>query len=200
MKSPTHSVIADSVAAPILFAHDETTFREAVGLFPDMNNMQDAIRELEGSAFQRDSISVLGSRHDVEKVFGSDVVNAYLAEDDPRTPRQAPTRPEEENIGAGALVGGVAYLAAISVALFTIPLSLPLTLAAVALGGGGGAAIGVGVVTLLGQRMDERTRQQIEQGGLILWVRTQDEDLEALALHIMRKHGGHHIKIHDMTG
>lgn len=204
MKSPTHSphsAVRNTLAQPLMYAATEsdTSFREAVGLFPDMATMQDAIRELEGSAFQRDSISVLGSRHELERVFGTDVIDPVQAKDNPLAPRQAPSRPEEENIGAGALVGGVAYLAAISAALMTLPLSLPVTLAAVALGGGGGAAIGMGIVTMLGHRMDENVLRQIDQGGLILWVRTPDAEHEAIALDIMRKHGAHHIQIHDMT-
>lgn len=204
MKTSTHSphsAIRNTVAQPLMYAatENDTSFREAVGLFPNMATMQDAIRELEGSAFQRDSISVLGSRHEIERVFGTDVINTVEAKDNPLSPRQAPSRPEEESIGAGALIGSVAYLAAISAALMTMPLSLPITLAAVALGGGGGAFIGMGLVSMLGHRMDENVLRQIDQGGLILWVRTPDAEHEEIALDIMRKHGAHHIQIHDMT-
>lgn len=204
MKTPTHSphsAIRNMVAQPLMYpaTEDDTSFREAVGLFPNMDAMQDAIRELEGSAFQRDSISILGSRREMQRVFGTDVIDPVAVEDNPQAPRRAPPRPEEVGIGAGALIGGAAYLAAISAALMTMPLSLPVTLAAVALGGGGGAVVGAGIVALLGRHMDENTLRQIEQGGLILWVRTPDEEHEAIALDIMQKHGAHHIKIHDMT-
>lgn len=174
-------------------------FREAVGFFPDMESLQNAVRELEGSAFPRDAISVLGARDEIEKHFGSRTVNPDIAENDPDAPRQAPVRPEEKNIGAGALVGGVAYLGAVSAALMTMPASLPVSLAAVALGGGGGAAIGAALVSLLGHRLDLHTAEQMDKGGLLLWVRTPDVEREDMAYEIMKHHGAKDIRIHDMA-
>lgn len=203
MKYSPHTAIRDTTTQdPNNLTTDEyapATFREAVGLFPDMDSLQEAVRELEGSAFQRDSISVLGSRHSVEKIYGTTEIDTIQAEDDPRVPRQAPPRPEEKNIGAGAMVGGIAYVGAITAALITMPAGIPLTLAAVALGGGSGAAIGAGLVSLLGHKLDDHAAEQIEKGGLLLWVRTPDEERERIALDIMRKHNANHIKIHDMT-
>lgn len=202
MKYSPHTAIRDTNAQPpVNLTADEyapATFREAVGLFPDMDSLQEAVRELEGSAFQRDAISVLGSRHAIEQMYGTTEIDTINAEDDPHMPRQAPPRPEEKNIGAGALVGGIAYVGAITAALVTMPAGIPLTLAAVALGGGSGAAIGAGLVSLLGHKLDDHAAEQIEKGGLLLWVRTPDEEREAIALDIMRRHGAHHIKVHDM--
>ncbi len=202
MKYSPHTAVRDTNAQPpVNLTADEyapTTFREAVGLFPDMDSMQDAIRELEGSAFQRDAISVLGSRHEIEKIFGTTAIDTVMAEDDPRAPRQAPSRPEEQNIGAGALIGGIAYVGAVSAAIIAMPATIPLTLAAVALGGGSGAAIGAGIVSLLGNRLDHHAAEQLQHGGLLLWVRTPDAEREMIAVDIMRKHGAHHIKVHDM--
>ena len=204
MKYSSHTAIRDTSSQPAvnLTADEnipgEETFREVVGLFSTMESLQEAVRELEGSAFPRDAISVLGSRSEIEKIFGTTAIDTLDAEDDPRVPRQAPPRPEEKNIGAGALVGGAAYVGAVTAALVTMPASIPLTLAAVALGGGSGAALGAGLVSVLGHKLDDLAAEQIEKGGLLLWVRTPDEEREIIAFDIMKKYGAQNNKIHDM--
>lgn len=202
MKYSPHTAIRDTTGQPPLnWTEDQAlngSFREVVGLFPTMDTLQEAVRELEGSAFQRDAISVLGSRAEIERIFGTTAIDTAKAADDPRVPRQAPPRPEEKNIGAAALVGGSAYVGVITAALITLPASIPLTLAAVALGGGSGAALGAGLVSLLGHKLDDHVAEQIDKGGLLLWVRTPDQEREEIAFNILKKHNAHHIKIHNM--
>lgn len=172
--------------------------REALGLFDDMESLQTAIRELENTAFPRDSISILGARHDLEHSFGSAQIEPYLAEDDPAAPRAAPVRDEEHTIGAAVLVGCGAYIGAVAAGITLASASLPVTFMAIILAGGCGAALAGALVNALKDRHDRNIHEQIDQGGLLMWVHTPDEERERLACDILERHGAHDVHVHDM--
>lgn len=174
------------------------TGHETVGLFTNADSLQEAVRELESTAFPRDAISVLGTRKEIEQQFGQATLPPELAEDDPSVPRQAPVRPEEKNIAAGALVGCAAYVGVVSAAIALGPASIPATLMAVVLGGGSGAALGTMLLKRLGHKFDHNIEEQIAKGGLILWVRTPDRQSEIIAQAIMERHGATHVKSHEI--
>lgn len=176
-----------------------TKAREAVGLFTDIDKLQDAVRELEGTAFPRDSITVLGTSKDIEDKFGTTVIDPVAAEDDPDAPRQPPVRPEEKTIGTSALIGVATYIGVVSATLVAAPVTIPGTLAAIALGGSGGAALGTVLARLFGHHYDKNIERQVEKGGLLLWVRTPDPELEYIACRILLHHGATHVKVHDIV-
>ena len=41
-------------------------------------------------------------------------------------------------------------------------------------------------------------QEQIDHGGLLLWVRTRDEDHEKRAVDILKKHSGKDVHLHDI--
>ena len=81
-------------------------FKEAVGVFKSTESLQNAIRALEGTAFPRQDISVMGSRNELQNTFGTKTVMPEFAMDNADTPRQAPSRPEEQTIGTAGMIGG----------------------------------------------------------------------------------------------
>lgn len=174
-------------------------FKEAVGLFSSIDDLQNAIRTLEGSAFPRQDISVMGSREDLEKIFGQKTVDPLFAMDSEYTPRQAPSRPEEQTIGSAALIGGGAYVGAMAMALTAGAVAFPALIGAAVLGSVGGGTIGAILTKVLGDRYSNHIEQQIEKGGLLLWVRTPDENKECLAVTILRQHHAGHIHIQEMV-
>ncbi len=179
-------------------AQQDATIRETVGLFPSADALQNAIRDLEGTAFPRQDISVMASETELEKVFGSRTVEPSLVMDDARTPREAPSRPEEQTIGAAAMIGGATYVGAMSLALAAGAVTFPAMLGAVILGGVGGGAVGAALTKIMGDRYNSHIEEQLVKGGLLLWVRTPDLSREELAMSIMSKHGGQHIHVHEI--
>ncbi len=179
--------------------HLESQVREAVGVFHNMDDLQDAVRDLEGTAFPRQDISVMGDRKDIEDIFGSATMPPELMEDDPNTPRQSPVRPEEKTIGASALVGGTAYVGAVAAAIAAGAASIPAVIAAAALGGMGGAAAGGTAWQMIRHYLGHAEEEQFEKGGMLLWVRTPDKDREEIACGIMRSHGADHVRVHDIV-
>lgn len=172
--------------------------REAVGLFTSVTALQDAIRHLEGTSFPRHDISVMGSEVELEKVFGTSSISSDEAADNARTPRTAPSRPEEQTIGTAAAIGGGTYIGAMALALMAGAVTFPAILGAAILGGAGGAAIGATLSKLMGDRYTHHIEEQIRNGGILLWVQTPDKTREDLACTIMQAHGGTHVHIHDI--
>jgi hypothetical protein len=188
-----------------IIAHNERMdavpgmFKEVVGLFNNVDDLQNAIRELEGTAFSRGDISVMGKREDLQNVFGSKTVPPELAMDNADTPRQAPSRPEEQNIGRSAMIGVPAYIGAMAMALSAGAVTFPAIIGAAALGATGGGAIGAILAKLLGDRYSRHIEEQIERGGLLLWVRTPDKDREDTAQRIMIACGGYNVHVHEIV-
>jgi hypothetical protein len=176
---------------------EQERIREAVGLFDNINALQEAVRALEAT-FPRQDISVLGNRKDLEEKFGAPAVSPAVVEDNAQVPRESPVREEEQAIGTGVMVGVPAYVGAVAAAIATGPVSIPATLAAVTLGGGAGAVLGGVTAKLLGNHYTHEIDAQIQKGGLLLWVRTPDQERENVACDIMQAHGAKHVRVHTI--
>jgi len=175
-----------------------SVIREVVGVFKSVEDMQNCIRELEGTAFPRQDLSVMGSRGDLEHIFGAKTVRPDFAIDNADTPRKAPSRPEEQTIGIAGMIGGSAYVGAMAFALSAGAVSMPILIASVVIGGLAGGALGLGVAKLLGSRYKRHMGEQIEKGGLLLWVRAPDADKQDTAKRIMIRHNGYDVHTHKI--
>ncbi len=174
-------------------------FKEAVGVFKTTNDLQNAIRSLEGTAFPRQDISVMGSRSELQKIFGSKTVLPEFAMDNADTPRQAPARPEEKTIGTAGMIGGATYVGAMAMALTAGAVTFPAIITAAVIGGLGGGTLGAILAKIFGDRYNRHIEEQIEHGGLLLWVRTPDKDREELAKHIMIANGAYDVHVHQIV-
>ena len=170
--------------------------REAVGLFLSGHDLQEAIRSLEGAAFPRQDISIMGGRAELERVFGAKVIPPEFAIDNPDTPRQAPARPEEQTIGAAGMIGGTAYVGAMALAITAGAVTFPAIISAAVIGGIGGGTLGAVLTKLLGNRYNRHIEEQINKGGLLLWVRTPDLEREDLANRIMITNNAYQVHAH----
>lgn len=141
----------------------------------------------------------MGGEEDLQRVFGQKTVDPLVAMDNEYTPRQAPSRPEEQTIGSAALVGGGAYVGAMAMALTAGAVAFPALIAAAVIGGLGGGAAGAVLTKVLGDHYSSHIEEQIKKGGLLLWVRTPDENKERLAVTILRQHHADHIHIQEMV-
>jgi outer membrane lipoprotein SlyB len=177
------------------FLPSTTNTREVVGVFMTANDLQNAIRELEAIAFPRHSISIMGERSALEKTFGSKAVSPDIALNASNTPRQAPSRPEEQTIGAAGIIGGSAYIGAMGLALSAGAVAFPAIISAAVLGGISGGTVGALLTKIMGDRYERHIREQIEEGGLLLWVQTPDKDREDSARHIYIKNNAYNVHV-----
>lgn len=173
--------------------------REAVAVFPTEEALQAAIDDLESHGFDRAEISLLASEQAVEEKLSHRYDKVQRLEDDPEAPRTCYVSKESLGAGEGSLIGGPLYAAAIAGAAGAVVISGGSLLAAVAgatVAGGAGALIGVVLAKLLGERHAQHLHEQLEHGGLLLWVRTWNADDEKRAVEILRRHAGEDVHVH----
>lgn len=167
---------------------------ETVGLFQDADMLQKAVVELD-THFPRHAISILGDKKGIEEKFGQSTVSPAMAEATNTPPLQAPVRSEEKVIGVSALIGGSAYVGAMALALAAGAVTIPVTIFAAAVGAASGAAIGGVLAKVLGDHYHQDIEDQIQKGGLLLWVNTINEEQERIATDIMNNFGATHVKV-----
>ena len=150
--------------------------REAVGVFNRPEDFQDAIDELLSSGFHRAELSLLASEHAVEEKLGHRYEKVDALEDDPRVPRTAYVSTEAIGGAEGAVIGALMYVGATAAAgaILVSGGTLAAAIAAMVVGGGAGGLIGAILAKWIGDHHGQYLQQQMEHGGLLLWVRTWD--------------------------
>jgi len=177
---------------------DVRTDSEAVGIFHRADAFQDAIDELLSSGFHRADLSLLASRAALDEKLGRRYVNAAMAADDPAVPRISYISPEDVGDAEGGLIGGLVYVGA-TIAAGAVTASggtLALVIAATAVAGGFGGVIGSVLAKRVGAHHGRHLQEQIERGGLLLWVRTRNIEHEERAVDILRRHCGRDVHVH----
>lgn len=172
--------------------------REVVGIFHDAGDLQAAIDELLSSGVDRAELSLLAGEHTIEKSLGHKYHKVSELADDPVIPRAAYVSTEALGWAEGGLIGGLLYVGA-ALAAGAVVVSggaLAAAIAAAAVAGGGGALIGSVLARWVGHHHAHYLEEQLERGGLLLWVRAWDADDEVKASRILRNHAGDNVHIH----
>lgn len=176
------------------------TVREAVGVFHDADTFYEAIDELQASGFDSAQLSLMAGQHAVEEKLGHALEKVNEAEDDPTVPRVAYMQPEAIGGAKGAIIGSLMYVGAVAAVGAVVASGGALAAAipvAVAAGGAGGA-----IGAILGRFLDRHhanyLQQQLDHGGLLLWVRTWNAEQEKKACEILSKHSGEDIHVHEI--
>lgn len=176
------------------------TVREAVGIFSSPENLQDAIDELLSSGFHRAELSLLASEHAVEEKLHHRYEKVGALADDPTVPRAAYVSTEAIGGAEGGLIGGLAYVGAVVAAGAIVASGGTLAAAIVAatLAGGTGGLIGSFLAKWVGDHHAHYLQEQMDLGGLLLWVNTRDIALEKRAVDILKKHSGGEVHVHAL--
>lgn len=174
---------------------------EAVGVFDAFEDLQQAFYDLRMVGIHHSDISLLAD----ETVLKEKLRGAYWQspdlEDDPRAPRAHFV--SEEAIGEleGAIAGGFFFVGSyIAMAAMLTPAStLAASIAAIAIGGSPAAVIGTLLARSVGKHHKDYYANQIEHGGILLWVRLRDKEREELAVKIMKGHSGRDVHVHSWS-
>jgi hypothetical protein len=174
--------------------------REAVGVFHSPEELQAAIDELLETGFHRAELSLLASVKAVDEKLGHRYRKISSAADDPVIPRAAYVSPEAIGGAEGGLIGVLMYVGAMAAAGAIVASGGTLAAAIIgaALSGGAGGLIGTLLAEWLGEEHSRHLQEQVERGGLLLWVRTWDGADEKRAMEILKKHSGAHVHVHDL--
>jgi len=177
------------------------TLREAVGIFTNANDLQAAIDELLSSGFHRAELSLLAGEDALNEKLGSNYANAGAVADDPDAVRTTYVSPEAIGDAQGGVVGVLVYAGA-TIAAGAVVISggtIVAAIVAATLAGGAGGIVGSVLAKWLGDHHANHLQTQIDQGGLLLWVRTRDTGAEARAVDILTKHSSRDVHVHTLS-
>jgi short subunit dehydrogenase-like uncharacterized protein len=113
-------------------------------------------------------------------------------EDDPKAPRQTfysrVSRLEADYLPT-PLLASVGALALVGVGSI-----LPVLIAA-----GAGGLLGAALSRMIHERHATRVQEQLQRGGLLLWVNVRNASEEKTALDVLRTHSAHDVHAHDIA-
>jgi hypothetical protein len=174
---------------------------EAVGVFHDVQAFQSAIDELFSSGFDRADLSFLASREAVEQKLGHGYRSVRELEDDADVPAVAYVSTESIGDAEGAVAGVLIYIGAVATAGAVIASggTLAAAIAAATVAGVGGGALGALLDRFIEREQLRRLEEQLNRGGLLLWVHTRDSKHEERAVEILKRYGGDDVHVHDLS-
>ena len=175
----------------------KSTVSEAVAVFHDVSSLDAAVDDLRKAGFRRGDISLLASEDAVEKKLGHRYERIEELEDDPDVPRVIYRTRSSVGESEDLIVGSMTYLPAV-VAAGTVVATAGVVAAAVTGTAIAGALIGTVLAHWLDRNQAEWLQEQLDHGGLLLWVRTPDAEAEQKAMTILRRHSAHDVHIHRL--
>ena len=177
-----------------------TTIRAAVGVFDDEQALEAAIDELSSTGFERAEISLLAGVEMVERKLGHRFSKVAELADDAAVPRAVYVAKESIGYAEGALLGGLFYVGVVAAAGAAVAAGATLVAAitAASLAGGSGGLIGATLARLVGDHHAQDLKDQLDRGGLLLWVHLRDQAHEERATEILRRHAGRDVHVHDL--
>jgi hypothetical protein len=175
----------------------EPVVSEAVGVFHDVSHLEAAVEELRAAGFGKHDISLLATEHAVNRKLGHRYERVEELEDDPAAPRVAYRTRASLGDSEDLLIGSLTYLPTV-VAAGTVVASAGVVAAAVTGTAIAGALIGTVLAHWLDKSHAEHLQEQLDRGGLLLWVRTPDANKQRRALDILARHSAHDVHIHQL--
>lgn len=175
------------------------TVREAVGVFHDEKALRAAADELMISGFDRSCLSILAGQRAIEKNLDNAYWRIAELEDDPGVPRIAYMGTDSRAEAQGVIPGVLAYVGAVAAAggIVFSGATIAVELIAVAAGGAGGL-VGIALSRLIGRHHARYLQNHLEHGGILLWVRTTDEERERRAVEVLSRHSAENVHVHDL--
>jgi hypothetical protein len=178
---------------------NQTAVTEAVAVFHDVSDLDAAVEELRAAGFGHDDISLLATEQAVNRKLGHRYERVEELEDDPAAPRVVYRTRASLGDGDDRLIGSLTYLPAV-VAAGTVVASAGVVAAAVTGTAIAGALIGTVLAHWLDKSHAEHLQEQLDRGGLLLWVRTPDPETQQRALAILARHSAHDVHLHRLPG
>lgn len=176
--------------------------REAIGVFFDAKTLEKAIVDLKAAGFNSKELGILASEFSVREKLGHLYTETNKDEGDPSAPNVAFVA--KNSIGDipraflgtlylfGAAVTGGAVVASAGILGGAVAVAVATT----AVFGGVGAVL-AGIVH---ETDAEYLEEQVDEGHLLLFIRTIDTEREKKAIEILSKHSAFDPRIHTVPG
>lgn len=180
-------------------AHTRTTpMVEAVAVFHDAAKLDAAVDALKKAGFKDEALSLLASEDAVEKKLGHRYERVEEMEDSDEAPRVAYRTQADLDDSEGTIIGSLTFLPAV-IAAGTVVASAGVVAAAVTGTAIAGALIGTVLTRWLDHRHADLLQEQLEHGGLLLWVNIPTVDERDSAVRILMAHDGTDVHVHDFA-
>jgi len=171
--------------------------REAVAVFDDVSSLEGAVDDLRAAGFAKDQISLLAAHEAVERKLGHMYRRVEELEDEPSAPRTAFVSGKNMDARENRLLGSLTILPTV-IAAGTVVATAGAVAAAIV----GTAVAGALLGTVFGHWMDRRhadwLQEQLDHGGILLWVRTPTADDERKAMDVLTRYSAHDVHIHEI--
>ena len=182
-----------------LHAPSQRITNEVVGLFRSPEALEAAISALTSAGWDRSELSLLGQKgaFDPKPPIGRET--AEQAADDPRTSRASVVSEPDIRQGrtlATSLAGVTAAFIAAGATAVTGGTALAAVIGAAAAGGGAAAAVEA-LGQWVGKSRADFLHEQIQRGGILLWVMLRSPEHEGKAREILMHHGAEIVHAHD---
>ncbi|MEQ8507837.1 MAG: hypothetical protein RIB43_02435 [Rhodospirillaceae bacterium] len=173
---------------------------EIVGIFDRVEDLENAISQLMLHGFDRAQISLLADSTAVDEKMAHRYQRLEGLADNPDAPRAAYVSRQAMGEAEGAVISGLLYVGAITATGFVVASggTLAATVAAAAAAGGFGSLIGTMLAMFLSDRHAAYLSDQLDRGGLLLWVAIRDEKQHETADSILREQGAHDVRAHTL--
>jgi hypothetical protein len=180
----------------------QQAIREAVGVFHDRDSFQSAVEDLMSAGFDRAELSLLAGARAIEEKLGHAYQKIEELEDDPTVPRAAYVGNHSLAEGRTGVIGGLAYVGAVvgAGAVVASGGTFAAAITAAAIAGGGGGLVGGWAAQYLGRDRGKGLQDQLDRGGLLLWVHVREQAREQRAIDILTRNGAEDVHVHDLPG
>jgi len=175
------------------------SMREAVGVFGDQKSLRAAADELMISGFDRADLSILSRQKKVELRLGHSYERVSELEDDPNVATRA-------YIGSDSLIEAKAVIVMIPCFIGAVGAAGAVTASGgttfetllwAGIAGIGGALVGSIFAGIVASRQNAYVDEQLDHGGIVLWVRTIDAEHEKRACEILERSDASDVHVHD---
>lgn len=173
------------------------TVREAVAVLADVSALEAAVAELRAAGFAEDEISLLAAQDAVESKLGHMYRRVEELEDDPAAPRTAFVALRNLGDREDRVVSSLTILPTL-IAAGTVVASAGAVAAAVIGTAVAGTTLGTVLSHFMNRRQADWLQEQLDRGGLLLWVRTATPERERQATAILGRHAAHDVHIHEI--
>jgi hypothetical protein len=174
-----------------------TKVREAVAVFDDVSSLEAAVADLRAAGFEEGSISLLAAHDAVERKLGHMYRRVEELEDDPQAPRTAFVSGKNIDERENRLIGSLTVLPTM-IAAGTVVATAGAVAAAVVGTAVAGALLGTVFAHWMDQRHANWLQEQLDRGGILLWVRTPTEEDERKAMDVLTSYSAHDVHIHEI--
>jgi hypothetical protein len=176
-------------------AKEDQNAREVVGVFNDADALEGAARELLAAGFERTRITLLAGENAIVQKLGHKYEKVEELEDNLEIPRVAYRSKQSLDLTKGAVLGALASIGAVAAAgaIFASGGALAVTLGSGLLGAEAGGFIGGFLAEFMDDHHAKHLQEQLDHGGLLLWVRTADDAEEDKARRILSQHSGRDV-------